>query len=154
MTKQHIPVTGGCRCGAIRYESVKAPADGGYCHCEDCRRAWGGLFSAWVLFNRSDFQFTQGEPKYYRSTESDFTQRGFCGECGTPLIHTYDGTSYFVLPIGTLDYPNEWPLSIDGWTGHVFVDSKIEWYDIADSLPQYARSAGYYDSAEFDSEQG
>jgi hypothetical protein len=50
MVNQHIPVTGGCLCGAVRYESREPPTEGYYCHCTMCRRHYGGIFAAAVRF--------------------------------------------------------------------------------------------------------
>ena len=63
MPSQHIPVTGGCLCGAVRYESKDPPIQGFYCHCTICQRSYGGLFQATVKFTRSALQFTKGEVK-------------------------------------------------------------------------------------------
>ena len=34
-------VTGGCMCGAIRYEATGKPIIVAYCHCTDCRGITG-----------------------------------------------------------------------------------------------------------------
>ena len=34
-------ITGGCLCGATRYEIDTKPRFTSYCHCEDCRKANG-----------------------------------------------------------------------------------------------------------------
>ena len=119
--------------------------DGGCCHCAMCQKAYGGLYAAMVWFYRADFQFTKGEPKYYRSSE--FAHRGFCNNCGSPLVFTYDEQSKLVVLTGTLDYPGDWPFDTEGWFGHAFVDDKVSWYEIRDGLPLHNRSAGYFDEA-------
>ena len=30
-------VSGGCMCGAVRYEAIGIPVNVAYCHCIDCR---------------------------------------------------------------------------------------------------------------------
>jgi len=32
-------LTGGCLCGAVRYETTMKPFKVSYCHCESCRKA-------------------------------------------------------------------------------------------------------------------
>jgi hypothetical protein len=74
MTIPRVPVTGGCLCGVVRYESKEPPTGGGFCHCRICQRSGGGLFNASVSVRGSAFRFTKGEPRYYRS--SGFGKRG------------------------------------------------------------------------------
>ena len=136
MTEKHLPVTGGCLCGAVRYESSKPPVTGGYCHCRMCQKGSGGLFIAFVEFRPEGFRFTNGEPKLYRS--SAWLQRGVCSTCGSPLVVIYDEDPAPVILIGSLDHPDDWPLTQDGWWGHAYVDEKVSWHVISDDMPQFA----------------
>ncbi len=128
--KPHIPVTGGCLCGAIRYESTQAPELVGFCHCRMCQKASGGLFLVFADFEGDAFKFTRGEPRYYRSSE--IATRGFCPECGTPIAFLYDGDTGPAVGVGTLDHPEDWPPT---WE-HSGIESKVPWYEICDDLPQ------------------
>ena len=128
--KPHIPVTGGCLCGAIRYESTQAPELVGFCHCRMCQKASGGLFLVFADFEGDAFKFTRGEPRYYRSSE--IATRGFCPECGTPIAFRYDGDTGPAVGVGTLDHPEDWPPT---WE-HSGIESKVPWYEICDDLPQ------------------
>ena len=128
--KPRIPVTGGCLCGAIRYESTQAPDLVGYCHCRMCQKASGGLFLVFADFEGDAFKFTRGEPRYYRSSE--IATRGFCPECGTPIAFRYDGDTGPAIGVGTLDHPEDWPPT---WE-HSGIESKVPWYEISDDLPQ------------------
>ena len=106
---------------------------------EFCRKSSGSVFQASFQFLRSDFQFTQGEPSYYRATP--FARRGFCPGCGSPLVFEYDGTPEVWVPIGSLDDPEDWPLIKDanwGETVHYHVDSKVPWLKIDDCLNQHS----------------
>jgi len=68
-SEARIPVTGGCLCGAVRYESAAPPNLVGFCHCRMCQKAYGGLFAIFADFPGDAFRFTSGEPRYYRSSE-------------------------------------------------------------------------------------
>jgi len=133
----HVPVTGGCLCGAVRYESQEAPTEGYYCHCRTCQKHYGNLFGATVRMPEPAFKFTKGQPKYYRS--SDIAKRGFCSECGTPLVFVFETMPDAWVSIGSLDHPEDWPLSKQGTWGqvtHVRADRRIPWNYIVDGLPQ------------------
>jgi hypothetical protein len=110
-----------------------------------CRRSTGGLFSIGVFFNWSDFRMVKGEPDYYRATE--LGRYAFCRNCGSTIYGAYDGSPSLYVYLGGLDNPDDWPFDAEGWSGHVFVDDKVSWYEINDGLPQHAASAGYYDAS-------
>lgn len=137
MAEALIPVAGGCSCGAVRYQSDAAPTEGFYCHCRTCQKHFGNLFGAFVRMARASFRFTKGEPQYYRSSE--VARRGFCRSCGSPLVFVYDGNGDFWVAIGSLDHPEDWPLTKAapwGPSTHGMVDFKVPWHVINDGLPQ------------------
>ena len=139
MTLQRVPVTGGCLCGAVRYESTEPPTEGYYCHCTICRKAYGGLFSATVKFTGSAFKFRQGELKYHRATP--IAKRGFCDNCGSPVAFFYDDLPDVWIKIGSLDHPEDWPMTRAASWGpsvHWHTDTKVPWHEINDPLSQPA----------------
>ena len=44
------PYTGGCACGAIRYETPHAPVFQNHCQCRDCQRRSGTGHGSWLTF--------------------------------------------------------------------------------------------------------
>jgi len=82
-----IPFTGGCSCGAIRYESNAEPIMMFKCHCRDCQQATGGGFAPGMLLPREAFRFTRGQLRYHftPSIRRGKHKRGFCPECGSRL---------------------------------------------------------------------
>jgi len=131
------PLIGGCLCGAIRFESREPPTSGYYCHCTICQKAYGGLFSATLKVPGSGFRFTKGNPKYFRA--SNVAKRSFCAECGSPMPFFYEGNPDVWIKIGTLDHPEDWPMTQDAAWGdseHIHVDTKISWERIGDGLAQ------------------
>ena len=56
-----VPLTGGCLCGAVRFELAVAPHDAGYCHCTHCQQRTGTAASAQALIDGSALTFTAGE---------------------------------------------------------------------------------------------
>ena len=134
MTDSKLPITGGCLCGAVRYESTEPPTDGGYCHCTMCQKESGGFHTVMIAVPESGFRVTKGKPKFFASSETG--RRGFCQECGSPLIGLFVGIPSAVINVGSLDHPEHWPVNQEGWFGHFYVDSKIPWEIIGDDLPQ------------------
>jgi hypothetical protein len=136
MANQHIPITGGCLCGAVRYEPKEPPTQGYYCHCTLCRRNYGGLPAAMVSFPGSAIRFTKGELKHYSATS--FASRGFCANCGSPVTFSYEGNPTVWILMGSLDHPQDWPMTKGatwGPSAHWYTDTKIPWYEISDGLP-------------------
>lgn len=145
MSKNKPLVTGGCACGQLRYEATAPPFDGTYCHCSMCRKSTGGLFSIGLLFNWTDFRLVKGEPGYYQASE--LGHYAFCKNCGSTIYGAYEGSPSLYVYLGGVDDPDAWPFDAEGWSGHVFVDDKVSWYQIRDGLPQHAASVGYYDES-------
>ena len=76
--------TGGCQCGAVRYEAEGEVAHHALCHCADCRASAGAPAVAWMAFKSGDFRITKGETVAFNSSGASI--RHFCGTCGTGLF--------------------------------------------------------------------
>ena len=63
-------ITGGCHCGAIRYEVNGDSIGHALCHCGDCRRHAGAPMVGWAMFPGNAVKVMQGEPKIYSSSEN------------------------------------------------------------------------------------
>jgi hypothetical protein len=81
-------ITGGCACGAIRYEVTAEPIVMFNCHCRDCQQTTGGPYTPVFYVPAKAFKITKGSPKYYDTTSElvGENQRGFCPECGSRLF--------------------------------------------------------------------
>ncbi|MFN4140712.1 GFA family protein [Aestuariivirga sp.] len=132
-----LPITGGCLCGAIRYQAAEPPSGGYFCHCTMCQKSYGGLFMTSLKFASTAFATVRGDVTYYRS--SRIAERGFCINCGSPLVFRYDNVENVWVSLGSLDRPFDWPLTAEAAWGevkHVCIESKVPWYSIADGLDQ------------------
>ena len=130
MSDKTMPITGGCMCGAVRYEATEPPQEVGYCHCRMCQKWTGNLFFPGAGFRSAAFRFTQGEPKFYQS--SVWLERGFCANCGTPVCDRFlKGVDRVYATIGSLDHPEDWPPR-----AHWGVESQVPWLTIDDDLPR------------------
>jgi len=114
-----VPFTGGCACGAIRYECSAEPLMIGNCHCRDCQRSSGAAFSTGVVVPSSSLTLTQGTPKYYTVTadSGNTARRGFCNECGSPLFADSSATPHLIaIKVGSIDDPSWCKPTVDIWT--------------------------------------
>ena len=131
-----LPLTGGCLCGAVRYE-VEGPAtEVTHCHCPMCRKQHGAAFATYAGYGRDRLRLTAGEEalRVYRS--SPRVERRCCGRCGASLFWVdLDGERIWVAA-GTLDGDPGRPPG-----GHIFVGSRAPWHTITDDLPQHEEFA-------------
>ena len=148
MPNHELPINGGCLCGAIRFQSDSAPLGAGYCHCNECRKAYGNMYTALMRFDLNAFELQSGKPQSYRS--SDVATRSFCGDCGSPLWFSYDGQDELFVLGGILDNPQDWPFDREGGGGHAFTDEKVSWVTIGDGLPQHGTTVGFLEKAKRD----
>jgi hypothetical protein len=125
--------TGGCLCGAVRYEVAGALMNVTYCHCSKCRR-WHGHVGAYTAAKRSEFRLTAPDGLAWY-VMSDTVRRGFCGACGSSLFWDEDGVEYMSICAGTLDAPT----GIES-KAHIYVGSKGDYYALPDDgLVRYER---------------
>ena len=125
-------ITGGCLCGAVRYEADGEPFNVTHCHCVDCRRGSGAAFVTWASFRRDDFQFTAGKP-----TAVDWSgrQRLFCSLCGTPLAFTTGPAADEVdVTVCSFDHPE-----ILAPGDHTWTEDQLPWVRLQDDLPAYGQ---------------
>ena len=125
-----VVLTGGCQCGAVRYEARPPEAKGYFCHCRMCQRAVGHVHAAFLNLPQAAVTWTKGRPKLYAS--SKFARRGFCGDCGTPLSFAYEDSENMDLTVGSLDDP-----SALGFKLHFGVESRVEAFRHVEGYPEY-----------------
>src|SRR5438046_712856 len=79
--------TGGCLCGAVRYEYSGGTGPAAYCHCADCRKCTGSAFNVGVRVDARSFRVVRGQPKEFTKAadSGNYLTRHFCSECGSPL---------------------------------------------------------------------
>ena len=83
------PWTGGCQCGAVRYELSGPPVNLYVCHCRECRKQSASAFGVSLIVRRKDFRLTQGETKHWaRPTDTGkILHCHFCAVCGSRVFH-------------------------------------------------------------------
>lgn len=124
-------LTGGCFCGAIRYETDGVPFDLTNCRCSICRRISGAPFVAWFSVRRDTFRLVRGSPASFKSTPQAL--RSFCAQCATPLTFEHqDHRDEIDVTLCSLDKPDQFAPS-----DHTHVDTKLAWVSLDDGLPAY-----------------
>src|SRR5947208_590460 len=109
MTAIATPFSGGCACGAIRYESTAAPVMMLHCHCRDCPQSSGGPCSSLVIVPAEAFKLLQGSPRFHASPShmGGKTRRGFCADCGSPILGKPEAIPHIVaITTASLDDPS------------------------------------------------
>jgi hypothetical protein len=112
------PYTGGCACGAIRYEVSAEPAMMNYCQCRQCQRESGNGHGAHVTFVGAAVTVT-GEASTWQSIGEGGTRkdRAFCPTCGNPVYITLpDMPEVFVASAASLDDPGRYQPQLVMWT--------------------------------------
>jgi hypothetical protein len=98
--------TGGCLCGAVRYEVRGEPFKSGLCHCTDCRKVTGTSFLAYADWKADQFSY-EGEVETHEG-------RSFCPTCGSRLFSADETGAEIYL--GSLDdAPNGIAPQVEGW---------------------------------------
>ncbi len=120
-----LPITGGCQCGALRYEIAQPPLTVYNCHCTNCQNVGGAAFSTPAMVLQAAFRFTKGEPRSIEWSSDAGNRRfgWFCADCGSRIANgqadaagilsvrsgTFDDTSW-VEPVGDI-----WTRSAQKW---------------------------------------
>jgi hypothetical protein len=106
MSEKHT--TGGCLCGALRYEARGEPTMMGHCYCADCRKASGSGFIPFMGFKASALRFTgPTRQSVTKSARGSDAVRNFCAVCGSLVFGGVVGKDdAHTIYAGSLDDPS------------------------------------------------
>jgi hypothetical protein len=118
-----VTLTGGCQCGAVRYEVSAEPMVVYVCHCRECQHQSASAFGISVIVPADAFSLRQGEvTTWRRPTDSgrvlDCT---FCAVCGSRLCHTTPGDQTVSIKGGSLDQAPDLSTAQHIWTSRKLV---------------------------------
>ncbi|MBU1691794.1 MAG: GFA family protein [Gammaproteobacteria bacterium] len=126
-------VTGGCLCGAVRFEIDGPIRNIVYCHCSQCRKAQGSAFATNGIVRASGFRITAGEDVLTGYVSTPGQTKFFCKICGSPILSKSESRPDDVrVRLGTIDSDIE-----ERPVAHIFATSKANWEEISGDLPQY-----------------
>lgn len=82
-----LPMTGGCPCGAVRYEVASFPLLLYTCNCTDCQKASGSAFALNMPVRASDLRILRGKASgwHHTSPKGVRVTSWFCADCGGRL---------------------------------------------------------------------
>ncbi|RJE27133.1 Glutathione-dependent formaldehyde-activating enzyme [Aspergillus sclerotialis] len=134
--------SGGCFCGNIRVQYNSQPIMSVLCHCSDCRKLTGGLYTYNFAIKTSDLTIT-GSPKGVAKTadSGNHIKNFFCPDCGTPLYghkiqSSGDPDEMTILRAGILDDTEI--LNRSKPQAEIYNNGRIEWLSPVDGAEQFA----------------
>ncbi len=133
-----LPLTGGCGCGAVRFEVTEPLVSSNYCHCTRCQRRTGTAASANAKPAPKSFRITRGQEHLKAWRPEGGFEKLFCVECGSALFsRDPDDHDNVGVRMGAFDSdPGIRP------SARQFVAYAASWEPIPDDgLPRHAESA-------------
>jgi hypothetical protein len=129
-----LPLTGGCNCGAVRFEVSEPLVAALYCHCTRCQRRTGAGASANARTAPGSFRIVSGEDRIRSWQPETGAAKFFCGDCGSALFSATGGDPPGIgVRLGAIDGdPGIRP------SAHQYVAYEAVWEPIPDDgLPRY-----------------
>jgi hypothetical protein len=112
--------SGGCLCGAVRYEAKWPPLAVAVCHCKNCQKQAGSALSVIAILPRDGLSIS-GDLRTYRDQADSgrAVYRKFCGDCGSPVVTDTpeaQAQGMIFLKAGTLDETQDLKPTQQYWT--------------------------------------
>jgi hypothetical protein len=128
-------ITGGCLCGALRFEATAEPIYAGLCYCGDCRKASGSGFIPFMGFAANALTITgETRPSHARAFHGGTATRNHCARCGSLVFGGVVGESdSFTIYAGSLDDPGRFHPRVA-----LFVRDRPAWAEVRPDLKEYA----------------
>ena len=131
-------LSGGCACGAIRYDCDADPVTMFNCHCRDCQRASGSAYAAVIVVRKAAVQM-RGEPRFHKiiGGAGKAIERGFRPTCGSHVTDRLERVpDILALQAGSLDDPSSYRPTMD-----VFTSSAQPWDHMNPELKKHTHGA-------------
>ncbi len=102
--------TGGCACGAIRYDIASEPIFMNHCQCRDCQRKSGTGHGSYLTFAAAGVKLVGDATEWDMVGDSGNTKtRGFCPRCGSPVYLRFSAAPHiFTVHAASLDDPSRY----------------------------------------------
>jgi len=127
-----------CHCGSVTVDCRGEPSKVSLCHCSDCQKRTGSLFSVAAFYPRANVRLLAGQmTSFHRSSASGFgVTFHFCPQCGSNVYWEADRLPDFIgLAVGTFADPH-FPAPEQA----VWDQRRHEWLKLPDSFPSHSRN--------------
>ncbi|ARQ56474.1 GFA family protein [Rhizobium sophoriradicis] len=127
-------ISGGCHCGAIRYQAEIDPERVSICHCTDCQRLTGSAYRVTAPARSESFALIKGEPRGYMKygDSGGLSRQFFCPNCGSPLYRTDGEDSTIGIRLGSIDQRRDLTPKKQIWCR-----SALPWVRNIEPLPRF-----------------
>ena len=132
-----MKLTGGCQCGAVRYEVDGIAQHHALCHCADCRASAGAPAVAWMAFPVGSFRLTKGQAVAYNSSGASI--RHFCGTCGTGLYFLNEEMLPGLVDVQSATLDDAMAIAPDA---QIQCAERLPWMARLNELPEFSRFPG------------
>ena len=131
MSDDEARITGGCLCGALRYEARGEPTAAGFCYCGDCRKASGSGFVGFLGFAAAALRVTgPSRPFESPARRGGVATRNSCALCSSLVFGGVLGESTTLnIYAGSLDEPARFVPTIA-----IFVRERPSWAPLPPGL--------------------
>lgn len=130
-----MPITGGCRCGAVRYALDIEDLPRAYaCHCHQCQRWSGSAFSLQAMVPEAAITLAGPVVSFDRVTEDRVSTQHVCGECHGRIYNTNTRRpGVAIVRAGTLDRSEELECAF-----HIYTAYRQQWFALPEGVPAWA----------------
>lgn len=129
--------TGGCACGAIRYDIADEPMFAADCQCRDCQSMSGTGHGSYLIFPSRTRLKLSGRATHWDmlGDSGNVKTRAFCQTCGSPVYLTFRAMpDLFVVHAASLDDPSRYKPQMVLYTARGYA-----WDHLDPALPKHDR---------------
>jgi hypothetical protein len=129
-----LPFSGGCQCGALRYECTELPRFTVNCHCTACQKTSGASYVSVLNVPISAVQVSGEVRRSMRVGDTGGkVENGFCAKCGSRIFSYAESLAGHMNIMATsLDDPSWFRPSLN-----IYVASAPPWHHVDRSLPSF-----------------
>lgn len=133
-----MTMTGGCLCGAVRFEAEGEIRMRGLCYCRTCQKVSGGAGNLFIGLMAKGFRYTGAAPARF-ARSPDAPTREFCALCGVQIAaRSPRAPEGIIVKVGALDDP----AVFEGPAAVLWTDEKEGFHPVPEGVPAFPRVPG------------